>query len=555
MATKHEAGDRITPIPGVRLSYDEPVLSKNAPFKFEEQTNYVPVKIIITIFIACSTVDLLALMDQTTLASSLNIISRELNASGDRGWIAGGYFITSTAFQLLYGRLSDIWSRKTILISGLVIFFIGSLASSLAQNAIQLIIFRALTGIGGGGLVTVAQMILSDIVPLRERGKYQGILGSVVALSNGIGPVIGGALASRSENSWRWIFRLNLPLAILTLLSTIYLMPLKRVEGDWKLKLKSIDFCGIALALAGTAVVMLGLTWAGGQYSWDSVQVVSSLVFGFAISCSFILWQWRGTNVPLIPLHIFKSRIVVGACITMFVNGWNFIVQIYYIPTFYQLVYGYSAVKAGSMLLAITLTQTLFSTLSGLAVHWLGRYRESIIVGWMAWAVGLGLLSTLGEKSSLPKMIWYMVLTGFGCGQTLQPSLIAIQAGVDRADMAVVTSFRNFIRNLGGCLGLAVSGTIINNFFRSLMEPFNLENEDILKIMNDPEKFISELAPDSGDEVRRASILAYQQAFRVIFLVGAALAVVAVFVALVLMPQIDLAREDDDKLREEAKHG
>ncbi|OLN97761.1 putative transporter C3H1.06c 6 [Colletotrichum chlorophyti] len=410
--------------------------------EFNEQTNYVRPRTIITIFLACASVDLVALMDQTTLAASLNIIGNALNASNQTAWIASGYFITSTVGQLLYGRLSDIWSRKVILLIGLAIFFTGSLASSLANTGTQLIIFRAWTGIGGGGLMTVAQMIVSDVVPLRERGKYQGILGSVVAIANGIGPVIGGALASRSRDSWRWIFRLNMPLTLLCTLCVLFIMPLRKVEGDWKLKLKAVDFIGGFLALAGTSVLMLGLTWGGAEHPWKSVDVVVTLVVGFFVCVGFVFWQWRGAKYPLVPLHIFRSKIVNGACITMAINGWNFVVQVYYIPSFYQLAYGYSATKAGAMLLPITLTQTLFSTLAGLVVHKIGRYRECILLGWVLWAVGIGLLSTLDENSSIVKQVGYSLLVGAGVGNTLQPALIAIQAGVSRRDMAVVTSFR-----------------------------------------------------------------------------------------------------------------
>ncbi|XHF98929.1 hypothetical protein AWENTII_002459 [Aspergillus wentii] len=428
---------------------------------FNEQTNYVPKRTIITIFLACSTVDFVALMDQTTLAASTSIIGNALGASDQTSWIAGGYFVTSTCFQLLYGRLSDIWSRKLVLFVGLAIFFFGSLAASLAQTVTQLIVFRAFTGVGGGGLMTVAQMIVSDVVPLRERGKYQGILGAVVAIANGVGPVVGGALSSISEDSWRWIFRLNLPLTALTTLCVFFFMPLRKVTGDWKVKLKAIDFFGAVLALGGTAVLLLGLTWGGGEYSWNSAHVIATIVVGFAISVCFVLWQWKGTSTPLVPMHIFKSRIVNGASLTMFVNGWNFLVQVYYIPTFYQLVFNYSTVKAGAMLLPITLMQTVSSTVSGLVVHWVGRYRECILFGWMIWAIGLGLFSTLDRDSGIGKQIGYGILTGAGVGNTLQPALIAVQAGVERRDMAVVTSFRNFVRNLGGTLGLAIAGTIM----------------------------------------------------------------------------------------------
>lgn len=219
--------------------------------------------------------------------------------------------------------------------------------------------------------MTVAQMIVSDVVPLRERGKYQGILGAVVALAYGIGPVIGGALASISHDSWRWIFRLNLPLTVVTTLAVSFFMPLRKVEGDLMAKVKAIDFLGVLLALGGTAVLLLGLNWGGGEYAWDSVHVVATLVVGFVISVVFVAWQWKGARVPLVPVHIFKGRIVNGTCLTMFINGWNFLVQIYYIPTFYQLVFGYSTVKAGAMLLPITLMQSKSQALEidGLRCH------------------------------------------------------------------------------------------------------------------------------------------------------------------------------------------
>ncbi|OGM44015.1 MFS drug transporter [Aspergillus bombycis] len=523
------------------------------PHAFNEQTNYVPKSTIITIFLACSTVDLIALMDQTTLASSLSIIGNALDASDKASWISGGYFVTSTCFQLIYGRLSDIWSRKLVLFVGLGIFFIGSLAASLSQTATQLIVFRAFTGVGGGGLMTVAQMIVSDVVPLRERGKYQGILGAVVAIANGIGPVIGGALSSINEDSWRWIFRLNLPLTAITTLCVLFFMPLRKVTGDWKMKLKAIDFVGAFLALGSTAVLLLGLTWGGGEYPWASAHVIATIVVGFAVAVGFVLWQWKGATYPLVPMHIFKSRIVNGACLTMFINGWNFLVQVYYIPTFYQLVFGYSTVKAGAMLLPVTLMQTVSSTVSGLVVHWVGRYRECILFGWMIWAVGLGLFSTLDQSSGLGKQIGYGLLTGVGVGNTLQPSLIAVQAGVERKDMAVVTSFRNFVRNLGGTLGLAVAGTIINNLITSSISSLGLTPAETRSFLSSPQNYLSKLPHEEAEHARSLLIPAYRKGFRIIFLIGTALAAFAFVLAFWLMPQVTLNRADDEKLKEEGR--
>ncbi|EOA84351.1 uncharacterized protein SETTUDRAFT_119530 [Exserohilum turcica Et28A] len=529
-----------------------PAQSEKSVPAFNEQTNYVPVKTIITIFLACASVDLLALMDQTTLGASLTIVSKELNADRDSAWIAGAYFLTSTSFQLLYGRLSDIWSRKVLLVIGIAIFFFGSLAASLAQSSVQLIVFRAFTGVGGGGLMTVAQMIVSDIVPLRERGKYQGILGSVVALANGIGPVIGGALASRGHGSWRWIFRLNMFVCILTTGCVAFFMPLRKVIGDWRKKVAAIDFIGAFLALAGSTLLVLALTWAGGEYAWVSSHVLTTLIVGIAVSVIFVCWQWKGTSVPLIPLEIFTSKVVNGAMLTMFVNGWNFLVQVFYIPSFYQLVYGYSAVKSGALLLPITITQTLFSTLSGLVVHWSGRYRECLLLGWAVWAVGLGLYSTLSGPS-LGKQIGYGLLAGFGLGNTLQPSLIAIQAGVERKHMAVVTSTRNFVRNLGGTLGLAISGTIINNAVSSSLSHHGLSRSDIYLLLNSPDLFRESFGNNRTELMRTELTSAYHKSFRIIFIVGAALNAAAFVAAWFLMPQVELNRKDDAQLKEEGK--
>ncbi|KAI1463433.1 MFS general substrate transporter [Daldinia caldariorum] len=523
------------------------------PHVFNEQTNYVPKRTIIMIFLACASVDLLALMDQTTLAASLYIIAGALKSTDQASWIASGYFITSTVGQLLYGRLSDIWSRKVILLIGLAVFFIGSLASSLSQTVTQLIVFRAFTGIGGGGLMTIAQTIVSDVVPLRERGKYQGILGAVVAIANGIGPVIGGSLSSISQDSWRWIFRLNLPLTLLTTCCVVFIMPLKKVEGDWKLKLKAVDFLGIALTLAGVTILMLGLTWGGSEYPWDSAAVIVTLILGFLLCVAFVLWQWRGPKFPLVPLHIFKSKIVNGACLTMAINGWNFVVQVYYVPTFYQLAYGYSATKAGAMLLPITLLQTLSSTLSGLVVHWVGRYRECILFGWVCWAIGLGLMSTLDQNSGLGAQIGYAIIIGVGVGNTLQPALIACQAGVERRDMAVVTSFRNFVRNLGGTLGLAICGTLLNNILASSISSLEVNGDDLKGLLNSPQSYLSSLPFDESLRIRSVLVPAYRRGFRVIFLVGASLAALAFVISWFMMPQVELSRPDDEKLKEEAR--
>ncbi|KAJ4377312.1 hypothetical protein N0V83_000137 [Neocucurbitaria cava] len=329
-------------------------------------------------------------------------------------------------------------------------------------------------------------------------------------------------------------------------------MPLRKVYGDWKKKVAAIDFFGAFLALAGSALLVLALTWAGGEYAWSSPHVIASLITGIVVSSCFLLWQWKGTTVPLVPMEIFRSKIVLGATLTMFVNGWNFLVQVYYIPSSYQLIYGYSAVKSGALLLPVTLTQTLFSTLSGIVIHKTGRYRECLLIGWAVWAVGLGLFSTLNHHHhpSLGRQIGYALLAGFGLGNTLQPSLIAVQAGVERKHMAIVTSFRNFIRNLGGTLGLAISGTIINNAVRAKLFPMELSRLEINLLLDSPDLFRGEFGEDRTTAALSALGVAYKDGFRIVFIIGAVLNSLAFVAAWFLIPHVELKRDDDAALKE-----
>ncbi|KAF8672813.1 mfs drug transporter [Rhizoctonia solani] len=534
-----------------------------------DQTFYLPRRKIITIFLACASTEIVALIDEKAVAAALSIISSELVAGSKISWVASAYFLqvfflilphwnrqsnclsrTSTACTPLYGRISDIYSRKNVLYTLIIIFFFGSLAASLAQTVVQLIIFRAITGIGGGGLILVGQLIVGDIVTVRERGKYQGILGAFVALSNGIGPLIGAAYSQKV--SWRWIFRMNMPLAVFASVCVYFFMPLKKVHGTAIDKLKKVDFIGSLLVLIGTGAIILGLTWGGAEYSWISAPVLVPLVLGVVIGIGFVIWEWKFAELPLIPMYIFRYKVVVGAALTHFVNGYGMYVQIFYLPTFYQLAYGYSAIRSASLLLPVVLFQTLFSTLGGAMVSWKGRYRELLLSGWAMWSIALGLFATLDENSSLGRQVGFSIFAGVGIGQTLQPSLVAVQAAVERKDMAVTTTARSFLHNLGGVVGLTISGSIINNVLSNhiikVLGP-SLSDEARKAILNDP---IS--ARHTLDAETLAIVIdGYRLGFRTLFIVCASLTAFAFFTTLFLIPHISLRRDDDKALKAQAK--
>ncbi|KAJ6627673.1 putative MFS drug transporter [Mycena sp. CBHHK59/15] len=529
---------------GTREGLTEPA---TALVNLTDQTNYLPRHKIITVFLACASVGTVGLLDETMISVALPTISSDLGAGSQISWVAAAFFVTSTACQALYGRLSDIWSRKIVLFALMFIFFIGNLASSFSKSFVQLLVFRAVAGIGGGGLSTIGQIIVSDVVSLRERGKYQGILGTSVAFSYGVGPVIGGLFVEHS--TWRWIFWLTLPLTGLSAMAVYFFMPLKTVDGDWKQKLQRIDFVGSLLILLASTLLVLSLTWASGSYQWQNPHVFATLAVGCIVSVAFILWEWKVPVFPVIPMYIFKKRIVVGAGITQAINGYLTVVQVFYLPTFYQLAYGYSPVKSGLLVLPLTVVQTAASTASGLIVTATGRYRELILSGWAIWAVGLGLLATLDEHSTLAQQVGYSLLTGIGVGQTFQPSLVAVQGALERKDMAVVTAMRSFARNIGGTIGLAITGTIVNGILASYVDTLDLSAESRQSIINNPVSARPQLTP----EILARVIAGYHKGFRTTFIILASLAAFAFFTAVALMSHQDLHREDDAKLKAEGE--
>lgn len=521
---------------------------------FNAQTRYMPTSTILVVFAAVATVIFTALLDQTTLAVSAPIIGADLKAGTRTSFISDSYFVTSTAFQLIYGRVSDFTGRKPLLLALLAIFFIGSLGSSLSPNIICLVVFRAFTGVGGGGLITVGQIIISDVVSLRDRGKYQGMLGVIVVFAQGLGPVVGGVLAQKA--TWRDQYRIMLPLSAVAGAVAWRFLPLKHVGGDWKRKVKAIDWIGAALSLIATLLMVLGLSWAGGSYPWSDPHVLAPLILGVAFAVGFVLWQWKGcteARPALMPLTMYRNRIVVGAALTQATNGWLQYVQLFFIPQFYQLAYGYTPIVAAALTIPLLGLQTITSSVAGLVMSKTGRYRELLLTGWACWAIGLGLFSLLDENSGKDKQIGFALLTGFGMGQTLQPGLVALQGAVPRKDMAVVTAMRNFLRNLGGAIGLAIGSSIVSTITIQGLQPLGWSAISIRDALGNP----AEVSADGGnpiDQERLAQLrAAYVRGFHANFYLLAALAAFSFFVTVALLRHSQLDREDDKDLKAQGK--
>ncbi|KZP14152.1 MFS general substrate transporter [Athelia psychrophila] len=522
-----------------------------------DQTNLLPFRTIVTVFLGLASCVVVSSLDSVVVATALPTVSEAFHAGSVISWVPSAYFLTSTAFQPMYGRLSDIFGRKAALFFAMATFAVGSLAAGFSRNIIELIIFRGVAGAGGGGILSLAQIIVSDIVSLQDRGKYQGIIGTVTGLANAIGPPLGGALAEKA--SWRWCFWINIPIALASMVIIQFALPLKRVQGDIKRKLLAIDYLGAALTLAGCTLIILPLIWGGVTFPWGSAKIIAPLLAGLLVVILFCLWEWRGARLPIVPMHIFKHKTVTGVLICMFVNGFIFYSSLFYLPQFFQVALGFSPIRAGTFVLPIPLGLSVANISAGYIVSRTSRYRVFIYSGFLLWAIGCGCISTITPATPKALVVFLMVISGLGAGMTQQTSTIAAQASVPRKDMSVVTAMRNFTRLLGSTLSIAISATLINNVLRKFMTSIQIPSASISVIVDNPALLrvsgnTSDLSSLGIAPSEAALILShgYNRGFKYLFIMHACLAVFAAFVSFMMVQEKSLLRGDEEELRQDA---
>ncbi|TFY63560.1 hypothetical protein EVG20_g6268 [Dentipellis fragilis] len=521
-----------------------------------DQTNLLPFRKVVSVFAGLAVCLVVSTLDQTLVATALPSISSAFHAGSVASFIPSTYLLTSTAFQPLYGRFSDIFGRKTTLCMAMGVFMLGNLAAGFSRNVTELIVFRGIAGAGGGGIPSMAQIIMSDVVTLRDRGKYQGIIGVVIALGFGIGPLIGGVLSEKV--SWRWCCWVTLPISACGIVVTTYILPLKSVEGDIKRKLLAVDYVGAALTLCGCTLIMLPLIWGGITFPWSSAVVLASLLTGVFLVAVFCVWEWKGARLPIVPMYIFKHVTVTGVYITMFVNGFIFNSSLYYLPQFFQVALGYSPIRSGVFLLPVLVSQTLASFVSGVIVSRTGRYRTIIYVGFAVWTVGCGLLSTVNASTKKAIPVVYMLLAGVGAGQCL--SVHGLDPPNDNSRSAGKRlAPRHGSRNRGA---KPIIYAHRNNSLRSKMVSLGLAKSTIDAIISDPTALHPLLFPGNAtlaDSVSpataRAILAGYTSGYRIVFVLNASLAAMCVAVAAVMIHHKELTRADDAEMRRRAREG
>jgi EmrB/QacA subfamily drug resistance transporter len=405
-----------------------------------------------TIFGALMLVMLLASLDQTIVSTALPTIVGEFGGLAHLSWIVTAYLLATTIVTPLYGKLGDLFGRKIVLQLAIVLFLAGSALCGLSRSMTQLIVFRAVQGLGGGGLIVTAMAVIGDLFSPRERGKFQGVFGGVFGLSTVMGPLIGGFFVE--QLSWRWIFYVNLPLGLvaLVIIGWAFSAPGAR-------RRPSIDIAGAALLAATLTALILLASLGGNTIAWTSPAALSLAAGTLAALAGFIAVE-HVADEPILPLRLFANRVFAISCAVGFIVGFALFGSVTFMPMYLQVVKGVSPTHAGMMLTPMMAGVLITSISSGRIISRIGRYRPFPIAGTAIMTAGLALLATLGVATSTWTACLYMIVLGLGLGLVMQVLVLAVQNAVDYRHLGVATSGTTLFRSIGGSVGVSLFGAI-----------------------------------------------------------------------------------------------
>lgn len=405
------------------------------------------------IFAGLLMVMLLSSLDQTITSTALPTIVGELGGVEHMGWVITAYTLGITIAMPIYGKLGDLFGRKNLYLISIGIFLLGSILSALSQNMGELIAFRAIQGLGGGGLMVLSMTLLADIFTPAERAKRGGVLGAVFGLSSVIGPFIGGYLTD--SLSWRWTFWVNIPVGLLAIAVIVLRLHMPKVHHAST----RVDVLGMLLMAPAVTAFILAFTWGGNQYDWNSWQIIGLFAATAVLTFLFVLAERRAVN-PIIPMSLFKNRAFVTASLAGVTLGAGMFAAVSFLPTYLQIVSGATATESGLLILPMIIGLFTTSIGSGQIIARTGTYRIFPFAGLLVAAGGIFLLSTMVAATPLWVTMAYMFILGIGLGATMQPLVLIVQTAARGSDLGAATATNNFLREIGITLGVSIFGSV-----------------------------------------------------------------------------------------------
>jgi EmrB/QacA subfamily drug resistance transporter len=481
------------------------------------------------VFAIVATGMLLAALDQTIVGTALPTIVGDLGGATHLSWVVTAYLLAETVATALAGKLGDLFGRKRVFMACVIIFLIASIFCGLAGSMPWLIAWRAVQGLGAGGMMVTAMALIADYIPLRERGKYQGAMGAVFGVVTVLGPLLGGFFTD--QLTWRWAFYVNVPIGIVLLFFCQTSMPLIKPT-----KHPIIDYLGIAVIAAASTCLILMTSWGGVEYPWTSPMIIGLGVAGLLLLGLFV-WVENRAKEPMLPMRLFRNQVFTVCGILSFIVGFAMFGALTFLPTFMQYVEGVSATASGLRMLPMVFGLIVTSVLSGTIVGRTGTYKIFPILGGAVSALGMFLLSRMGPETPLWESSLYLLVLGLGLGLSMQVLTIVVQNTVAYHDLGVATSGVTFLRTLGSSFGVALFGTVYSNSLKSQLT--NVPSNVDLRLLQSPKGVHALPSP-----LKELVVGGYAEALQTVFLAAVPVGIIAMLIALTLkqVPLRDTAR-------------